>query len=118
MTDETKGFFERVKKWVRKNNTTIETVMGEVFNASENVYFGWKKGNKLPSASHLYKLAKYMNVSMEWLIAGDEADKDGVPPSDDERRLLENYRELDELDKGVVRQTADALSRRGSKRTA
>ena len=69
-------FFTRIKLWVKEHNTTIEALLagatdGQVINA---VYQGWKKRQNIPSGEFCYKLARYMHVSTDWLISGQEPD--------------------------------------------
>ena len=83
-------FFTRIKLWVKEHNTTIEALLagatdGQVTNA---VYQGWKKRQNIPSGEFCYKLAKYMNVSTDWLISG----------TDPSSRLEKLLGDLDSLD--------------------
>lgn len=38
----------------------------------------WKHRNALPRSDDLYKIAKHLNVSMEWLLTGEE-DSNALP---------------------------------------
>lgn len=57
----------------------------------------WKVRNSIPKALELYKIAKYKNVSIEWLLTGEERE---LPPPEIERiarriaALPPEYREL------------------------
>lgn len=59
----------------------------------------WKKGS-IPSVDKVFRLAKYLNRSVQWLITG----KDGL--KDDEQKLLDAYNQLNDTGKeaaiGVV----------------
>lgn len=39
----------------------------------------WKQHNTIPKTESLYKIAKYLHVSMEWLLTGEESDN-SLPP--------------------------------------
>ena len=47
----------------------------------------WKVRNSIPKAMELYKIAQYKNVSIEWLLTGEEME---LPP----REALELARRL------------------------
>jgi len=52
----------------------------------------WKKGS-IPSVDKVFRLAKYLNRSVQWLITG----KDGL--KDDEQILLDAYNQLNDTGK-------------------
>ena len=47
----------------------------------------WKARNSIPKALELYKIAKYKNVSIEWLLTGEERE---LPP----REVMELARRI------------------------
>lgn len=65
------SFFERVKKLVRSNGTTIGAVAvsGGITLGSYNTL---RKRGLLPRADVVQKIAKTLNVSMEFLLTGEE----------------------------------------------
>ena len=69
-------FFTRIKQWVKEHNTTIEALLASATDnqVTNAVYQGWKKRQNIPSGEFCYKLARYMNVSTDWLISGQEPD--------------------------------------------
>ena len=38
----------------------------------EQTISNWKTRDKAPKSEELFKIAKYLNVSMEWLLTGEE----------------------------------------------
>lgn len=42
------------------------------------IFNNWKTRNSIPRSDDLYKIAQYLNVSMEWLLTGKDLDLDSV----------------------------------------
>ena len=60
-------FIETLDKLMKDNNLSIAKTMKNL-NMSEYNYYRWKKGTK-PLTSVLIVLAKYFNVSVDYLVA-------------------------------------------------
>lgn len=76
---------------------------------SEGTIRGWYKG-QMPSAETLYKVAKYFNVTVEWLLTGNNPDGREIPQfTPDEMELIQIFRHLDERDKTTVLMLAKNL---------
>ena len=59
-----------------KSKTTLKEL--EPLGFPSSTVSSWKTKNSFPKADDLYKIAKYLNVSMEWLLTGEETDIDLV----------------------------------------
>lgn len=60
----------------------------------------WKKGRvKAPSYDKLLKIANTLEVSLDWLIKGEETSNN---LSDKEKYILKMYRELDTINKTKI----------------
>lgn len=77
---------------------------------SEGTIRGWIKGST-PSAEAAYKVAKYLNVSIEWLVTGitEKENENNILLSEEERALIEIFRHLDDRDKNAVLTLAKSL---------
>ena len=65
----------------------------------------WEQGRRLPDYANLRRIARYFGVTTDYLL-GNEV----VPPtSDDENRLLDQYRQLTANDKQFVHEMIDRL---------
>ena len=70
-------FFETVKELAKKKNMTIDmmiqSIEGLSFN-SLNTYNSMRKAGNLPRADDVLRIAKFFDVSMEYLVTGEEPD--------------------------------------------
>lgn len=71
----------------------------------------WISSGSVPSAEAAYKVAKYFNVSVEWLITGKNSDnqQQDMILSSEEKTLVELFRHLDERDKNAVLTMVESL---------
>lgn len=58
----------------------------EKINISPQVISNWKSRNSIPKADDLYRIAKYLNVTMEWLLTGENPDT--TLPKDIQKSVL------------------------------
>lgn len=108
-------FSERVKSLIQANNLTRKGMCRDI-GINDGMVRQWEHG-ATPSAENAYKIAKYFNVSIEWLVSGEnekeyQIDK-RVMLSDEERDLIDNYRKLDKRDKEAVSLLAKSLRNKG-----
>lgn len=65
------SFVETIKKLMKENNLSIERLM-KVLNMSEANYYRWKNNNNKPAMQSLIALAKYFDVSIDYLVGGEK----------------------------------------------
>ena len=63
----TLSFCETVKKLVKENNISIEKLMNAL-NMGETNFYRWQRGNNKPAMSSLIAIAKYFDVSIDYLV--------------------------------------------------
>ena len=104
--DENKDFFGRVKAWCKEHKTTIKALMQDSSGGewTEFVFYGWRKGSSLPNGENIARLARFMGVSCDYLITGEEYD----PPVSD--KALEVARKYDSLSAGSRLRLEDFLA--------
>lgn len=71
-------FWDRVDTTLKRLNISLSTLWKEA-ELNANTAAGWRKNDRYPDAESLVKIAKVLDVSVEWLITGEE-----LPFSDDE----------------------------------
>lgn len=59
-----------------KSKTPLKNI--ESLGFSQSTIATWKSKNIFPRSDDLYKIAQYLNVSMEWLLTGKDLDLDSV----------------------------------------
>ena len=77
----------------KQNRTILESI-----KVNPKTVSAWSARGTIPPADAALRIAKYLGVSVEWLITGHEPEE----MSADERRLLSMYRELDVRDREDV----------------
>lgn len=58
---------QRIKKLIERSGKTLRELEEET-GISNGTWAMWKNGKKMPRADSLFELAKYFNVSADWLI--------------------------------------------------
>ncbi len=78
-------------------------------NLPESTYRMWIKGS-LPNIEAAYKVAQYFDVSMEFLLTGKDKDKrNEFYLTDEEKQLIDVFRELDKSKKADLINIAAVL---------
>jgi len=99
----------RIDNLLSQNNLRrIDLVRGTGIN--EGTIRNWIKGT-IPSAEAACKVAKYLNVSVEWLITGETSGSshNELVLNEEERALIDIFRHLDNRDKNAVLTLAKSL---------
>lgn len=94
---------ERIKKECAIKNITI-TFLERENKLSIGAISKWN--NSSPTAENLYKIAKYLNVSMEYLITGNE---ESTSFSTAEQEWITLYRELASRDSNLVKEGKNCI---------
>lgn len=64
-------FFERLEILTKKNNYTFEGLGKEIGVTGASIN-GWKTKGTIPKADTACRIARLYNVSVEWLVTGQE----------------------------------------------
>lgn len=83
-------FIDRLEK-VLKDKGISKTELAEKNGIRRPTISDWKKNGAVPSGDVCLKIARYLGVSAEWLISGEET-KDYIPA--EEKKRLAMLREL------------------------
>lgn len=102
-----KGFFMNISELIDRIKTIRPLKDLESIELAQNTINNWKFRNTYPKADDLYKIAQFLNVTMEWLLTGEDKINN---LSGSEQALLENYRSLDDKTKNNVDLMVEALT--------
>ncbi|GHV40562.1 hypothetical protein AGMMS49546_14700 [Spirochaetia bacterium] len=101
-------FWERLKTEIKERNTTQEWIAGKI-----EVPFGtfrkWLTRKTYPDLKQGVEIAGLLETSAEYLVTGKGPDIF----SDEERKLLRNYRKLDKADQENITLAIEAWLRKG-----
>ena len=95
------GFWTRVKIEIDKNNTTFRW-LAEKINVSETTMSGWRKNDVLPRASHALLIASLLDVSLTYLVTGEDSQTPDLRPQ--EREILKMVKGLSEIGRASCRE--------------
>lgn len=84
----------------------------------ESTIRAWIKGS-IPSAEAAYKVAQYLGVTVEWLVTGENKNpiNELKTYTEQERELINIFRNLDDRDKNAVITLAQSLESQYSSTT-
>ncbi len=96
---DTNGFVivERIDKLLKERNQN-RNVLAPAVGIRPQTISGWSTRGTIPAADTALNIANYFGVSVEWLLTGRE--REGL--TEEERRLLDEWRQLDERDREDV----------------
>ena len=95
---------------LQENSGMNQKDLAKAIGLSLSIFTIWNKGNAKPGLKQLVKVAQYFNVSLDWLVFGDDApsnDHENVIKLDfssqSEKELIDKFRELpDSYQKNVL----------------
>ena len=100
--------FNRIITICESQGTTVSELLDNVVS-SRSAIGAWKKGNI--SANLIETIARYLNVSIEYLITGNETKFSDINISSDEKELLSHFSKLSDKSKGIVIGRAEQLAK-------
>ena len=120
---ETNKFFERLKNELDYQNLT-RADLSRALDIPTSSIRNWKEGS-MPAADVALKIARFLNVSLEYLIDGTnppqviirKEEKKDSELSDGEKEIVELYRELSDDDKEEIKDIMQMKIKRIEKNT-
>lgn len=104
-------------KELRQEKGLTQSEVAKAINTSQRNIGRWENGENEPTASFIVQLATYFNVSADYLLGLEDdfgaptanAIVEGSGYSSEERKLVENYRELNQSGKRLINETIKTL---------
>ena len=88
---------------LQENSGMNQKDLARAIGLSLSIFTIWNKGNAKPGLKQLVKVAQYFNVSLDWLVFGDDAPSNDLEnvikldfSSQSEKELIDKFRELSE----------------------
>jgi transcriptional regulator with XRE-family HTH domain len=91
------NFWERLKDRIKDRDLTQEWVARKL-KIPIGTFKNWLLRQTYPDAREAVEIAKLLDTTVEHLVAG--TDRNGY--TDDERRLIDGYRQLSKYDQGHI----------------
>ena len=107
-------FFEQLTKACKDKGKSVTSVANELKISKSNVT-NWKKGTT-PNGDVIVRLSELLGVTADYLLKGDNAKNINI--LEDEKELLNYYKELDDYEKGRVIGKAEELAEAARRRKA
>ena len=100
-------FYQQLQKACKNANTTVTATLKAIGIGTANGTY-WKNGS-MPSSENVIQLAEFLGVSTDFLLKGSNTNH-STDISEDEKELLNYYKELDDYGKGRVIGKAEELA--------
>lgn len=98
-------------KELRELKGMTQLKMAAELNLTKSTYNFWENGKVEIDFKNLIRLADYFNVSIDYLLGRDYVNK-LASLSEDENRLIENYRNCDDKNKAAILGYSDGIAKR------
>ncbi|MDE6670653.1 MAG: helix-turn-helix domain-containing protein [Ruminococcus sp.] len=96
-----------IMKELRKDRKISQTKIAEDLKITQRMYSTYETGDRTPTIDILMEIANYFNVTLDFLT-GNET-KRLEPLTEEERKMLKNYRELNETHQNKVIERIETL---------
>jgi len=108
-------YYQRVRTLCRLRQTTIGDMMKAIYPSEGNpidVYNGWRRRDLYPRCDMAQKMAEYLNVSVEYLVTGEEKNSENefAYKYGQYSELLEEISKLSAANYNLIRGTIYAMN--------
>lgn len=100
-----KEIFARIKQCLGPEKGIKD--MAKDLKLKAGTVYGWNEKNLIPKTRDVFAISKYLGVSLYWLLTG--ADEKGL--TEEQRKLLEDFENLNEQGKTLVVEHMEGLLR-------
>lgn len=113
---DNKLFSSRLTALRRSEKLTLER-LGEVLGVSKQTASRWETGDRLPSLDTAYEIARYFNVTLDYLVGLSDVKVDRPPClklreyiDENEKELHEIYENLHDYERGMLLERARIIA--------
>ena len=98
MDENNYEYIKRIEKILKNKNITTKKML-EDLGYAHGIISNWKKGSE-PSAFKLIKIAEYLNIDVNYIIYGEEYEKNNI---------IQKWNKLDNDEKKIIEQQIDTI---------
>lgn len=103
------SIINRIVDLLKKNGASQADICNYI-GIKYNVFTTWKTRETDPPAKYLVQICEFLNISLEYLLTGEEKSSPTVVLTADERELLDIYNNLSPKSQGQVKERAIVLA--------
>lgn len=89
---------------------TEQQKLTDYLNLKKSAYTDWKAGKSKSYLKYLIEIAKFFDVSIDYLVYGKEKSSSTEQLTADEQELLTYYKDLTKREKRIILETAETFS--------
>lgn len=108
-----KDFVDRIDNVLKQKNRK-RIALAEEIGQSVQSFTDWKRRDSIPAADIALQISRYLGVSLEWLITGEENNpfqKTQNHPPPEVLELAEDISRLPQEYQNIIRQNVDAYKK-------
>lgn len=106
---------ERIINLIDSNNVKQKD-FALAIGTKEQTVSAWRKRGSNPSVDLIVPISRFFDISVEYILTGENATKSAPHLTKDEKELLENYRLLDDKQKKAIISHSESLAELASLR--
>ena len=104
------GFRERLREEIEFRGFLVKEISSAVGLSNSTFLSYIDARGVLPNVETAVKIAKYLGVTVEYLVNGEESDKEKIQIQKEKSNLFDAYEKLSAHDKAVLLKIANAMS--------
>ena len=94
-------FVDRIDEKLKEKNLKRAAMLEDI-GVDTSIMTAWKKRGTIPSGDVCLKIARYLDVSPEWLLGGEERKGGEAVLSEEEKSILRQFKNLTEEQKNTL----------------
>ena len=86
---------------VLSNKNLSQKEFAKAINVNEKTVSAWKKNNSLPSADKISDISDFLNISLEYLLTGQEKSPSSYL-TENEQKIIDTFKNLTPTQQGEI----------------
>ncbi len=86
---------------VLSNKNLSQKEFAKAINVNEKTVSAWKKNNSLPSADKISDISDFLNISLEYLLTGQEKSPSSYL-TENEQKIIDTFKNLNNTQQGEI----------------